>query len=103
MHSDSKKRCSSFLVALLFAAGDVWRYTKQKMKKNEKLSEIMIEMAKELLKKPGETPSGEPFHIALLLTSVAWNREVVGDDFQNNKEYEALSQFEWVTVIYNLC
>ena len=26
MHSDSKKRRSSFLVALLFAAGDVRRY-----------------------------------------------------------------------------
>ncbi len=26
MHSDSKKRRSSFLVALLFAAGDAWRY-----------------------------------------------------------------------------
>jgi len=27
MHSDSKKRRSSFLVALLFAAGDAKRYT----------------------------------------------------------------------------
>lgn len=47
----------------------------------------MIEMANELLEKSSETPSSEPFHIALLLASVAWNREVVGDDFQINKEY----------------
>ena len=47
----------------------------------------MIEMAKQLLKKPSRVPSSESAHVALLLASVAWNREVVGDDFQNNKKY----------------
>ncbi len=47
----------------------------------------MIEMAKQLLKMPNKVPSSESAHVALLLASVAWNREVVGDDFQNNKEY----------------
>jgi hypothetical protein len=32
MHSDSKKRRASFLVALLFAAGDVRRYAQQEIK-----------------------------------------------------------------------
>jgi hypothetical protein len=53
----------------------------------KKLSEVMIEMAKQLLKKPQEIPSSEPFHVALLLATVAWNREVVGDDFQSNDQY----------------
>ncbi len=47
----------------------------------------MIEMAKQLLKMPNEVPSSESAHVALLLASVAWNREVVGNHFQNNKEY----------------
>lgn len=47
----------------------------------------MIEMAKRLLKAPNRVPSSESAHLALLLASVAWNREVVGDDFQNNNEY----------------
>jgi len=57
------------------------------MVNNKKLSEIMIEMAKQLLKMPKGVPSSESAHVALLLASVAWNREVVGDDFQKNKEY----------------
>jgi hypothetical protein len=35
MHSDSKKRRSSFLIALLFAAGDLRRYV---LKINEEIS-----------------------------------------------------------------
>lgn len=50
----------------------------------------MIEMAKQLLKMPDKTPSSESAHAALLLASVAWNREVVGDNFQINKEYTYL-------------
>jgi len=57
------------------------------MIKKNKLSEIMIEMAKQLLRIPNSIPSSESAHVALLLASVAWNREVVGDDFQNNREY----------------
>lgn len=53
----------------------------------KKLSEIMIEMAKQLLKMPNKIPSSESAHVALLLASVAWNREVMGGDFQSNKEY----------------
>jgi hypothetical protein len=59
----------------------------KKMIKNKKLSEIIIEMAKQLLKMPNAVPSSEAAHVALLLASVAWNREVVGDVFQINKEY----------------
>ena len=47
----------------------------------------MIEMAKQLLKKPQKIPSSEPFHVALLLATVAGNREVVDDDFQSNDQY----------------
>ena len=53
----------------------------------KKLSEVMIEMAKQLLKKPQKIPSSEPFHVALLLATVAGNREVVDDDFQSNDQY----------------
>lgn len=53
-----------------------------------KLSEIMIEMAKLLLKEPEETPNSEACHAALLLASIAWNREIVGDDFQSNNQYD---------------
>ena len=57
------------------------------MIKNKKLSEIMIEMARQLLKMPNKVPSSESAHAPLLLASVAWNIEVAGDDFQKNKEY----------------
>jgi hypothetical protein len=61
----------------------------------KKLSEVMIEMAKQLLKTPQEIPSSEPFHVALLLAAVAWNREVVGDDFQSKAQYyDLISEIE---------
>ena len=50
----------------------------------------MIELAKQLLKMPDRTPSSESVHVALLLASVAWNQEVVGNDFQINKQYNYL-------------
>lgn len=50
----------------------------------------MIEMAQQLLKMPDKIPSSESAHVALLLANVAWNREVIGDDFQINKQYSYL-------------
>lgn len=54
---------------------------------DEKLSEIMIEMANLFLKEPEKIPSSEPFHVALLLATVAWNTEVIDDDFQSSNQY----------------
>ena len=48
----------------------------------------MIEMAKQIFKMPDKIPSSESAHAALLLANIAWNREVVGDDFQINKQYK---------------
>jgi hypothetical protein len=42
----------------------------------EKLSAIMIEMAEHILTRPSDQVSSEAAHAALLLASVAWNREV---------------------------
>lgn len=58
------------------------------MAKNKKLSEIIIEMAKQILKMPNSVPSSGSAHVALLLATIAWNREVIGDDSQNNRNYQ---------------
>jgi hypothetical protein len=41
-----------------------------------KLSEIMKEMAERLLRNPGEEPSSEAAHAALMFANIAWNEAV---------------------------
>jgi len=53
----------------------------------EKLSAIMIKMAKTVLKNPEMPHSSEAAHTALLLANTAWNREVWSEDFQSSKQY----------------
>lgn len=43
---------------------------------NKKLSEIMIEMGKSILKNPDGIPSSEAAHAVLFLANVAWNTEL---------------------------
>jgi hypothetical protein len=44
--------------------------------KPDKMSDIMLEMAQVLLKKPSEVPSSEAMHVALFFANVAWNESV---------------------------
>ncbi len=61
----------------------------------EKLSAIMIEMAKCVLKNPDKLPSSGAAHTALLLASIAWNREVLDERFQFDTQYLVLiNEFE---------
>ncbi len=41
-----------------------------------KMSEIMVEMSKQLLRKPQGVPSTEAAHVALMLANIAWNETV---------------------------
>jgi len=41
-----------------------------------KMSEILKEMSKTLLRNPGAVPSSEAAHVALLFANVAWNESV---------------------------
>ncbi len=41
-----------------------------------KMSEIMLEMAQVLLKKPSDVPSSEAMHVALFFANAAWNESI---------------------------
>lgn len=41
-----------------------------------KMSEIMAEMSKQLLRKPDGVPSTEAAHVALMFANIAWNKTV---------------------------
>jgi hypothetical protein len=72
---------------------------KGKMIENKKLSEIMIEMAEQILERLNKVPSNESAHAALLLASVAWNQEIMGDAFQDNKQYNDVIKMKHYTMI----
>ena len=66
----------------------------------EKLSAIMIKMAETVLKDTNAV-SIEASHIALLLASIAWNREVWGNDFQSTKQYwEIIKELEEYNTLF---
>ena len=58
-----------------------------------KMSRILKEMAKTLLKDPGAIPSSEAQHAALLLSHVAWNR-AIGEAFTDSACREVLRELE---------
>jgi hypothetical protein len=60
-----------------------------------KMSEIMIELATEIMAKPVERTSNEGCHAALMLASVAWNRAIDRTQAQSQGNYmSALAVFE---------
>ena len=55
----------------------------------------MIELSKEILAEPLHMTSVEGFHCALMLSNIAWNREIDKTEIERTGNYlSALAEFE---------
>jgi len=61
---------------------------------DRKLSEIILEMALQLLKKPDAVPSKPAVQVALILASAAWNR-AVGDTVLRDQHRGVVGKIDW--------